>query len=52
MILLPDFKEDRFKRTKNRVVVGAGVRGYLFRRQVKNAFLQMRLITLKKTRIF
>lgn len=44
MILLPDFKEERFKRTK-RGVMGGGVSIW---KTSKNAFLQMRLMALKK----
>lgn len=51
MILLPDFKEERFKRTKRR-----GNGGVSIWKTSKNAFLQMRLMALKKklgkTRIF
>lgn len=45
MILLPDFKEERFKRTKRGVMGGGGVSIW---KTSKNAFLQMRLMALKK----
>lgn len=45
MILLPDFKEERFKRTKHGVMLG----GVSIWKTSKNASLQMRLMALKKT---